>query len=265
MTWSLICKIFGYPYWIFLLIHKKGSIIQKLLLYSRLKIPILGLLNRYQATTSFMSLQSIIRANQISFSYGDKSIFRNFSMEVKQGEIIALKGESGAGKTTLFRLLLGFELPDSGTLYYRREPLDTARIKKMRREVAWLPQDLNLGEGTVKELIQFIFDFQANRANQPSDEDFTKILKELGLAPEILQQKFADLSTGQRQRVGLGCCYALGREVLLLDEPTSALDQGSKQKVADLLLQDGKTILSTSHDDWWLQRCDRIIELETQS
>jgi ABC-type bacteriocin/lantibiotic exporter with double-glycine peptidase domain len=70
-----------------------------------------------------------------------------------------------------------------------------------------------------------------------------------------------DLSTGQRQRVGLAICHFLDKPLLLLDEPTSALDLVSKRKVADLLINPDRTIISTSHDPFWVDLADNVIEL----
>lgn len=202
----------------------------------------------------------------VTFSYDEKEIiFDGFSLDIRKGERLALKGESGSGKTTLFRLLLGFEHPQKGTILYKGEPYSTEIIRKLRKELAWLPQDLNLGSGTVQELLDFLFDFRANRSNKPEPERIRNTLQQLGLDGDSTQSKFSDLSTGQRQRVGLAFCHLLDKECLLLDEPTSALDRRSKQKVADLLLEDNRTIISTSHDPWWLQRCNRIVELEEEN
>jgi ABC-type bacteriocin/lantibiotic exporter with double-glycine peptidase domain len=197
----------------------------------------------------------------IYFRYDEESIFEDFSVEIKQGEKVAIKGESGSGKTTLFRLFLGFEHPEKGSILYQGEPYSTENIHKLRKEVAWLPQDLNLGAGITSELVDFIFEFQHNISSKPSRAKLLETLEKLGLGKETLDSKFSDLSTGQRQRVGLATCYLLKKKVMLLDEPTSALDEQSKQKVADLILQDDMTIISTSHDPWWVERCDRVIEL----
>jgi len=67
----------------------------------------------------------------------------------------------------------------------------------------------------------------------------------------------------QRQRVGLALCYLLDKDVLLLDEPTSALDEASKEKVHKLFSNKQRTIISTSHDPWWLEKCSKIFELNT--
>lgn len=201
----------------------------------------------------------------ISFSYEKERIFDGLTISIKKGEKIAIKGESGSGKTTLFRLLLGFEAPEHGTISYNGSGYNEDVIHSVRREVAWLPQDLNLGSGKTSELMNFIFDFQANIRQRPERSTILDTLRDLGLEADILESTFSDLSTGQRQRVGLACCLLLDRKVVLLDEPTSALDLGSKRKMADLVLNNNRTVISTSHDPWWVEKCDRIIELKNLS
>lgn len=205
----------------------------------------------------------LLQADNINFSYDEETIFHNFSFSVKRGERVVLKGESGGGKSTLMRLLLGFELPDSGSMTYDGSPLKGNQLKKFRKECAWLPQDLNIGTGSVEEVIRFPFRFKQSGNRMPDNDRITHILTDLGLDAEILQKDFADLSTGQRQRTGIALCILLDKPVLLLDEPTSALDEASKQKAADHLLSDTeRTVLSTSHDPFWVEKCDRVVDLD---
>jgi len=208
----------------------------------------------------------LLQARHVDFSYGSETIFDDFSFGVERGERVVLKGESGGGKTTLMRLLLGFETPDNGTLEFEGSPLEGSNLKEFRRKCAWLPQDLNIGTGTVDEVIQFPFTFKKSGNQSPDKEKIINILSDLGLDNDILQKDFADLSTGQRQRTGIALCILLDKPVLLLDEPTSALDEASKEKAADHIFSDqDRTILSTSHDPFWIDKCDRIIDLDSET
>lgn len=208
----------------------------------------------------------ILQGNNIHFSYPGESIFNGFSFDLKEGEKVVVKGESGGGKSTLFRLIMGFELPDEGEILFNGESLTGETLKVFRRNTAWLPQDLNLGEGAVLEVLQYPFHFKKSGNSMPDREQIEEIFSDLGLESETLQKTFSDLSTGQRQRVGMGLCILLKKPIMLLDEPTSALDEVSKEKAAAHLLSDPKrTILSTSHDPWWVERCDRIIDLDNQT
>ncbi|MEX0662859.1 MAG: ABC transporter ATP-binding protein [Balneolaceae bacterium] len=208
----------------------------------------------------------ILRGKNVHFSYPGEPIFSSFDFELKEGEKVVVKGESGSGKSTLFRLIMGFEFPDDGEVLFEGEPLKGDVLRDFRRKSAWLPQDLNLGDGTVLEVVQYPFRFKQSGNKMPEDHQIKQIFKDLGLEEETLKKTFSDLSTGQRQRVGLAICILLNKPVMLLDEPTSALDEGSKEKAINHLFSDNKrTILSTSHDPYWIERCDRIIDLDKQT
>lgn len=204
----------------------------------------------------------LLEGRNIHFKYGDEIIFKDFSFDLKEGEKLVLKGESGSGKSTLFRLILGFEHPESGEFLYNSSALKNENLKSFRKKTAWLPQDLNIGDGSVKEVIEYPFQFKSSPEEKPSDDSIINLLNDLGLDSGILEKTFSDLSTGQRQRIGILICILMDKSLMLLDEPTSALDRDSKEKLSDLLLKSDRTILSTSHDPFWVDRCDRIIEMQ---
>ncbi|MEL7833126.1 ABC transporter ATP-binding protein [Fodinibius sp. Rm-B-1B1-1] len=206
-----------------------------------------------------MSPLPTITFKNVTFEFEGEQIVSNFSFEAKSGHHTILKGESGSGKSTLLKLLLGFYNPQNGQI-----TIDSNSYNRhsLRRKTAWLPQDLNLGSGTVRQVMTKPFEFAANKSHQ---QDITSrsiaTLQTLGLEASTLDKEFRDLSTGQRQRVGLTICHLLDKPILLLDEPTSALDKASKAKAAELLLSNNRTVISTSHDPFWVDKADNIIEL----
>lgn len=183
----------------------------------------------------------------------------NLSFQAAAGQHTVLQGASGCGKSTILKLLLGFYPLQSGHI-----SIDGTdhHPQSIRRQTAWLPQELDLGSGTVREVLSKPFEFAANSSHAPSLADQQNALQQLGLDAEIPGKPFRDLSTGQRQRVGLALCFLLDKPLLLLDEPTSALDRHSKEQAAALLLKGNRTILSTSHDPFWVEQADHLIELD---
>ena len=205
----------------------------------------------------------ILQILDLHFNYPDEPIFSGLNLKIREGEKIAITGGSGSGKSTLFQLILGFILPEKGTIRYRGKPVEGSGIRELRTQTAWLPQDLNLGDGSVEEVVKFPFRFKIDGNKMPEKGQITEIFSDLGLEQTTLQKTFSDLSTGQRQRVGLALCILLQKPILLLDEPTSALDVASKERAAKHLFSNsGRTLLSISHDPWWIERCDRIIDLD---
>lgn len=202
--------------------------------------------------------KSLITCSDLTVRFGDEVVLEAFSFRIPEGKHTILKGESGSGKSTLLKLFLGFLKPAGGSIQF-----NSGKSRgEIRRNTAWLPQDLDLGGGTVEEVIGKPFRFATNRAKTPGRETCMRALTQLGLSRDNLDKPFRDLSTGQRQRVGLAICHLLDKPILLLDEPTSALDRASKRRVVDLLLtHTKKTIISTSHDPFWVEHADNIIEL----
>ncbi len=198
-----------------------------------------------------------IRFEKVHFSYGAEEVIREMSFSAAPGDHLVIKGESGSGKSTILKLLLGFIRPDSGRIEVG------AGDSSLRHHTAWLPQDLDLGEGSVEDTMDRLFSFEVNSRKDPRRRERLAALQELGLEPDMYEKSFRDLSTGQRQRVGLAICRLLDKQVLLLDEPTSALDPASKRKAAELLLDNSNRItISTSHDPFWLERATTIVEVQ---
>ena len=195
----------------------------------------------------------------ISFGFVNESILDGFSFQAPAGQHTVLKGESGSGKSTMLQLILGFYQSKEGHVLIDGQP---RQPRVVRKQSAWLPQDLDLGDDSVRNVMLRPFDFAANKSQKPSEAQLEEYLQRLGLGADNLDKAFRDLSTGQRQRVGLAVCSLLDKSLLLLDEPTSALDAASKRKVAELLLDSKRTIISTSHDPFWVERADRLIELD---
>ena len=196
--------------------------------------------------------------HNVWFSFNDKTVIEGMSFRIPSGKHTVLKGESGSGKSTILKLLLQFIEPGQGSITWNTDDQE----KNIRPKTAWLPQDLNIGKGTVRNVIEHPFEFAENNSNKPTDNDIESTLEELALNPEILDQQYSNLSTGQRQRVGIALCYLLNKSILLLDEPTSALDKASKERIPNLLLaHTNNTIVSTSHDPFWVAKADHIIEL----
>lgn len=206
-----------------------------------------------------------ITFDRVSFSYNndEKAILNKLSFEVNEGDRIVLKGSSGSGKTTVFRLLLGFEQPNDGQINIDNQKLDEKTVSDLRAHTCWLPQDLNLGQGKTSEVFYYPFGFNINSDKKPSQQAAIETLESLGLPEKIWDDNFEDLSTGQRQRVGIAICHLLKKPIVLLDEPTSALDDASKDQVRKLLFTDKeRIILSTSHDPWWIDQCEGVINLD---
>ena len=199
-----------------------------------------------------------------SLAFGGKSWFSGLNLTVEAGQVIGITGESGCGKTSLLRAILGFVALTSGTIEVCGLPLDIHHINDIRRRTAYVPQELQPAAEAGRDLLRLTHELEHNRA-QASAEACSRLMSTLALDDSLLDLSAPKLSGGQRQRLLLAAALALPKPLLLLDEPSSALDEESTHRVA-LALQhacheDGRAVLVVSHDPVLLSFCDKVITL----
>jgi len=197
----------------------------------------------------------MIKCNNIHLSFGDTEIFKGFDLQVSEGEFLCIGGESGRGKSTLLKMLQGYVIPDSGEISIGEEILDTKSLGQIRKQITWIPQNVNLPVNNGLELLSImnIIDGQ---------DKISEYLTLLGLDESYLKKEFTKISGGQKQRVVIATCLSLNRPILLMDEPTSSLDENSITKLLEAMKGlKGKTIITASHNKTWIQNCDRVVEL----
>ncbi|MCF6247179.1 MAG: ATP-binding cassette domain-containing protein [Desulfobacula sp.] len=190
-----------------------------------------------------------IKYRGIFLNRNSKSIFSDLNLDIFKNEKLLISGKSGTGKTTLFKLLLGFEQPDKGCVLCFGKPICKENIPQIRQQIFYLSQDIDLKNTGTSQLLDEIL--AANNIEQQGAYKLNDLLSFLELDSSILNQEIKELSGGERQRIGLLICFLLDRPIWLLDEPTSALDDVMKQKIADYILDQDKTIIIVSHDEVW--------------
>ena len=208
-----------------------------------------------------------LKLENISYTYpnSSKPSIIDVNLEINQGDFIGLIGPSGAGKTTLVDIILGFLKPSKGILKFNSDDAHND-IAGWLSHCAYLPQDIFLINGTLKENITL------SRENIETKEleealklsRLTPILKDLdnGLNTDI-GDKGVRLSGGQKQRVSIARAIFNKRDVLLLDESTSALDSETEAAVINELmtLRNEKTIISIAHRISTLKQCNKIFRV----
>lgn len=213
----------------------------------------------------------MIYISELSKTFSGQKVLNNLSLEIQKGEVVALIGSSGAGKSTFLRSLNYLEAPDSGRIKIDDFEVDFEQISQdqiltLRRKLAMVFQQFNLfGRKTalenVKEGLVVVKGL--------SDQEATKIARE-----ELAKVGLSDrenhyprhLSGGQKQRVALARALAMKPEVLLLDEPTSALDPelvGEVEKSIANAAKSGQTMVLVSHDmSFVAQVADKVLFLD---
>jgi ABC-type multidrug transport system fused ATPase/permease subunit len=211
-----------------------------------------------------------IEFENISYSFPDGDrIFTNFNCKVSSGEFVGFNGYSGAGKTTLFNLLLGFIDPQEGSVKLDGVALQKENRSAWLRQVGYVSQDVFIFNGTVAENIALgESDIDRARVEQVIEMVCLKEWRD-GLAAGIdtmMSEEGKNLSGGQRQRIAIARAIYKKVDVLLLDEATSALDNATEMEINKMLLQLRKiysnlTILSIAHRESSLAMCDRVVRI----
>ncbi len=210
-----------------------------------------------------------IELNNVSFNYpeSEKPVLNSISLKLNPGERVAIIGRNGSGKTTLAKLILGLYRPSQGSLRY--DGIDCAQVhpSDLRRNFGYLPQDVTLFHGSVRDNILFgtrqVSEHQLIRAVQLSGVSQFTHLEAEGLDRQVGEGGTA-LSRGQRQTVALARACLNDPPVLLMDEPTASLDaRAEKQFVRSMahVTQDRSFVLIT-HKMHLLGLVDRVIVLD---
>ena len=182
-----------------------------------------------------------LKVNNLCFRYSaeEQPILRNIDFSVKPGEFVAIVGSSGSGKSTLLRLLLGFEIPESGGIFYNNISLDRLDIRKMRRQIGVVLQNGQLFNGTVYENIVSGLDLSVEDAWRAAaaagcDQD----IREMPLQMQtMLSAGNGNISGGQKQRILIARSLIRNPRLIFFDEATSALDNQSQAIITRSLEQ----------------------------
>ncbi len=206
--------------------------------------------------------QTVLEVKKLAKRYGGFTAVDGIDFSIKKGEIVGLLGPNGAGKSTTIQMLLGLLTPTSGSISYfghdfnqdRRQTLD--RINYLSA-FNTLQEKITVGQN----LKVFASAYDVSKPAQKIDE----LLEYFG-ASHIRNQRYGDISAGQRTRVNLAKAFLNDPELILMDEPTASLDPDIVDKVLtmieDLKKQRQLTILYTSHNMQDVERiCDRVIFL----
>lgn len=195
----------------------------------------------------------MIKVNNLTKSFGSLQVLRDITTEVKKGEIIAIIGPSGTGKSTFLRCLNLLETPSGGEIFINGVPLLDRQtdVPALRRKMGMVFQSFNLyNHLTVKENLTIGPVRLLGQSPAEAEKKALEWLKLVGLAEKA--SSFPDeLSGGQKQRVAIARCMAMEPEILLFDEPTSALDPTMVSEVLSVirrLSREGMTMLIVTHE-----------------
>jgi len=217
-----------------------------------------------------IKLEGSIKFEDINFAYPsrkDINIYKQLSFEIEQGKKIALVGTSGAGKSTVFNLLLSYYKPDSGNIFVDNKNIKDISVKQLRGNIAIVPQEVILFGGTIRDNILY------GKLDATEDEIINATKKAnawqfISQFPDgldtIVGERGIKLSGGQRQRIAIARAILKDPAILLLDEATSALDAESEVLVQEALnnLMQNRTTLIIAHRLSTIRNVDTIFVLD---
>ncbi len=212
-------------------------------------------------------LSGAIELNNISFRYNDNMplVLDDLSLKIRPGQYVAIVGETGCGKSTLMRIMLGFEKPQKGAVYYDGKDMNAMDLKSLRRRIGVVMQNGKLFQGDIYSNI-VISAPQLTLADAWAAAEMAGIAEDIRHMPmgmhTIISEGSGGVSGGQRQRLMIARAIAPKPKILMFDEATSALDNLTQKTVSDSLEKLKCTRIVIAHRLSTIRQCDRIIYLE---
>jgi ABC-type multidrug transport system fused ATPase/permease subunit len=205
-----------------------------------------------------LAVKSVIGIQNVTFTYKNKRILNDITLNFVTGKCTALVGAIGCGKSTIMKLLLGFHIPERGDAYLNGSWYRDLSIHDVRQQVGYVPQNPVLFNDTVMYNIKY-------GNSDITDEEVMDIVGNLGLSSDFLERDVGKggmhLSGGQRQLVWCLRVFLKNPDVLLLDEPTASMDRESKDILLVLLstLMKDRTVIIVTHDSYLLEHVDEKV------
>ena len=208
-----------------------------------------------------------VELDHVYFRYntGSPYILNDLCLKVRPGEYVAIVGRTGCGKSTLIRLLLGFETAEKGAIYYDNKDINTIDVGSLRRRIGSVTQDGGLFQGDIYSNISIT-------APNLSLDDAWEAAEKASIANDIREMPMGmytmisegqgGISGGQKQRLMIARAIAPKPKLLIFDEATSALDNKTQKQVSDALDSMGCTRIVVAHRLSTIRHCDRIVVLD---
>ncbi|WP_043931850.1 ABC transporter ATP-binding protein [Bacillus sp. EB01] len=196
-----------------------------------------------------ISKEKAIELEHVDYSVGSVNIIKYITGSISKGKITTLVGPSGAGKTSLFRLINGLVSPTKGDIRISGKNIEEYEPTELRRSVGLALQNATMINGNIFKNLALP---RTLKKETLSEEEAAELLTSVGLEKDLLKRDVKDLSGGQRQKVSIARTLVNRPKILLLDEITSSLDRVSKQDIEELIVRINKefnvTIMWITHN-----------------
>ncbi|NUR93402.1 MAG: ABC transporter ATP-binding protein [Nonomuraea sp.] len=221
-------------------------------------------LEQNEGKSEVTGVRGEVEFEDVGFSYGDGPAIEDFRLKVRPGETIALVGASGAGKSTILNLVIGFLRPTSGRILLDGRDMEGLDLRTYRRFVSVVPQESILFEGSIRENVTYGMSGVPDERVREALRD-ANALEFIDRLPDgldtVVGERGARLSGGQKQRLAIARALIRDPRVLVLDEATSALDTRSEKLIQQALtrLVRGRTVFVVAHRLSTIRGADRIV------
>ena len=208
-----------------------------------------------------------IDLDRVSFRYSEDApfILKDLSLSIKPGEYVAIVGKTGCGKSTLVRLLLGFEKPEKGTVSYDRKSITNLDLPSLRKKIGTVMQEGGLFQGDIySNIVISAPDLTMEDAWEAAEmADIADDIREMPMGMHtMISERHGGISGGQRQRLMIARAIAPKPKILIFDEATSALDNKTQKQISETLDKMGCTRIVIAHRLSTIMNCDRILVLD---
>lgn len=202
----------------------------------------------------------MIKINNIDKKFGPNHVMKDLSVEFNKGDVVAIQGANGSGKTTFLRLLLGFYKPDMGSVNINGFDLNNRR-EKIVENISFVPQMAPFIKLNLKDLLEFIC--TSSGVELKLIEKYANLL-DFNIQ-ENMKKSFYRLSGGMKQKFLISVALAENKDIMIFDEPTASMDIKSRKKFYDVLKQmdfSEKIILVIAHNSEFDDFINRVIKLD---
>jgi putative ABC transport system ATP-binding protein len=212
--------------------------------------------------TSHTTNTSIVELTGVTLRFDGQTVLEDFCLRVPPGRKVTITGPSGSGKSSILLSILGFIKPERGTVRIAGELVTSQSVWRLRRCLAYVPQEADLGLGPVRRILHQPFEYRANANIHCNEQLLLNMFDRFHLPTHLLDKDIKDLSGGEKQRVAIVSAILLDRKILLLDEAASALDRENAVAVAGYFReQRDLTVVSAAHNAHVLQLSEHVVSL----
>lgn len=224
-------------------------------------------LKGYKEGVKFKHKNGDIELRNVSLTYGQNEILKDFNLKIEPKQKVAFVGRSGSGKTTIVKLISGFMRPTSGEIFVDGQELKKVSLSTYYKNIGYLTQEPMIFDASIRE--NLLYSFSSKDLRKISDSRLFEVLKlaECEFVKDLdtqIGEKGIRLSGGERQRLAIAKLMLKNPEIIILDEPTSALDSFSEDAITRALdkLFENKTVIIIAHRLQTVRKADKIYVIE---